>query len=56
MGKISLGIPRLRREIGMKFDLTEMWCDGGTDKGSFLFTVVHLHLHEFTVFLTFAHR
>jgi hypothetical protein len=54
-GKKSLGRPRLRSEVGTKFSLTDMWCDG-IDKGSLLCTVVHLHLPEVTIFLTFAHR
>ena len=41
----------VRREIGVKVDGTEMWCGGGMDKGRLLCAVMHLHLHEVTVFL-----
>jgi len=41
--------------VGIKFDLTEILCDG-MDKGSLLCTVMHLHLHEVVVFLTFAYH
>ena len=43
--------PNLRREFGMTDDPTEMWCRGRMDKGRLLCVVMHLHLHEVTVFL-----
>ena len=35
----------------MTVDLTEMWCHGGMNNDRLLCVVMHLHLHEITVFL-----
>jgi hypothetical protein len=35
----------------MTVDFTGMWCGVGMDKGRLLCKVMHLHLHEVTVFL-----
>jgi hypothetical protein len=35
----------------MTVDFKEMWRGSGMDKGRLLCKLMHLHLHEFTVFL-----
>jgi hypothetical protein len=35
----------------MKGDPTEIWCDGGMDKGRLLCTIMNLNLPEVMVFL-----
>jgi hypothetical protein len=55
-GEKSLGRPRIGRKVAIKFYVTEILCGSGVDNGSLLSTVVHLHVPQVTVILTFVYR
>jgi hypothetical protein len=56
MGNNHLENVSLEGSLVRQLILTEMWCDDRMFKGRLLCAVLHLHLHDVTVFLTFQHR